>query len=46
MKRQIVYSLHLHLVLIAKYRKKVFIEQLYEWLHFYFAAPRLLYHFL
>jgi len=35
-KRHVVYSLHLHLVFVTKYRKKVFTEKMYERLHFHF----------
>ncbi len=35
-KRHVVYSLHLHLVFVTKYRKKVFTEKMYERLHYHF----------
>ena len=35
-KRHVVYSLHLHLVFVTKYRKKVFTEMMYKRLHFHF----------
>ncbi len=35
-KRHVVYSLHLHLVFVTKYRKKVFTEKMYKRLHFHF----------
>ena len=35
-KRHVVYSLHLHLVFVTKYRKKVFSEKMYERLHYHF----------
>ena len=35
-KRHVVYSLHLHLVFVTKYRKKVFTDKMYERLHFHF----------
>ncbi len=35
-KRHVVYSLHLHLVFVTKYRKKVFTEKMYERLYFHF----------
>jgi putative transposase len=35
-KRHVIYSLHLHLVFVTKYRKKVFTEKMYERLHFHF----------
>ena len=31
-----MYSLHLHLVFVTKYRKKVFTDKMYERLHFHF----------
>ena len=36
-KRRVVYSLHLHLVFVTKYKKKVFTDKMYERLHFHFA---------
>lgn len=35
-KRHVVYSLHLHLVFVTKYRKEVFTEKMYERLHYHF----------
>ncbi|MEN8201489.1 MAG: IS200/IS605 family transposase [Bacteroidota bacterium] len=35
-KRHVVHALHLHLVFVTKYRKKVFTEKMYERLHFHF----------
>ena len=35
-KRHVMYSLHLHLVFVTKYRKKVFTDKMYERLHFHF----------
>jgi len=35
-KRHVVYSLHLHLVFVTKYRKKVFTDKMYKRLHFHF----------
>ena len=35
-KRHVIYSLHLHLVFVTKYRKKVFTDKMYERLHFHF----------
>ena len=35
-KKHVAYSLHLHLVFVTKYRKKVFTEQMYNRLHFHF----------
>jgi len=35
-KRHVVHHLHLHLVFVTKYRKKVFSEKMYERLHFHF----------
>ena len=35
-KRHVVYSLHMHLVFVTKYRRKVFTEKMYERLHFHF----------
>ena len=35
-KRHVVYSLHLHLVFVTKYRKKVFSEKMYDRLHYHF----------
>ncbi len=35
-KRHVVYSLHLHLVFVTKYRKKIFTEMMYERMHFHF----------
>jgi len=35
-KRHIVYSLHLHLVFVTKYREKVFTQKMCESLHFHF----------
>jgi putative transposase len=35
-KRHIVHALHLHLVFVTKYRKKVFTEKMIERLHFHF----------
>ena len=35
-KRHVVYSLHLHLVFVTKYRKKVFTEKMFERLHVHF----------
>ena len=35
-KRHVVYSLHLHLVFVTKYRRKVFTEKMYESLHHHF----------
>ena len=35
-KRHVTYSLHLQLVYITKYRKKIFTEKMYERLHFHF----------
>ena len=35
-KRHVVYSLHLHLVFVTKYRKRVFTEMMYKRLHFHF----------
>ncbi|RLD92675.1 MAG: hypothetical protein DRJ13_16290 [Bacteroidetes bacterium] len=31
-----IYSLHIHLVFVIKYRKKVFTEKMYERLYFHF----------
>ena len=35
-KRRVVYSLHIHLVFMTKYREKVFTDKIYERLHFHF----------
>jgi putative transposase len=35
-KRHVVFSLHLHLVFVTKYRKKIFSEKMNERLHFHF----------
>jgi len=35
-KRHVTYSLHMHLVFVTKYRKKVFTDKMYERLHFHF----------
>ena len=35
-KRHVVHSLHLHLVFVTKFRKKVFTEKMYQRLHFHF----------
>lgn len=35
-KRHVVFSLHLHLVFVTKYRKEVFTNEMYERLHFHF----------
>ena len=35
-KRHVKYSLHLQLVFVTKYRKKVFTEKIYKRLHFHF----------
>ncbi len=35
-KRNVVFSLHLYLVFVTKYRKKVFTEKMYERLHYHF----------
>ncbi|HDS08554.1 MAG TPA: hypothetical protein ENO05_13125 [Bacteroides sp.] len=35
-KRHVVHHLHLHLVFVTKYRKKVFSEKMYERLRFHF----------
>lgn len=35
-KRHVVYSLHLHLVFVTKYRRKVFTEKMYERLNYHF----------
>ena len=35
-KRYVVHHLHLHLVFVTKYRRKVFTEKMFEHLHFHF----------
>ncbi|HER40072.1 MAG TPA: IS200/IS605 family transposase [Salinimicrobium catena] len=35
-KRHVIYYLHLHLVFVTKYRRKVFTEKMYERLQFHF----------
>ena len=35
-KRHVIYSLHLHLVFVTKYRKKVFTKKMYERLNYHF----------
>ncbi len=35
-KKHVVYSLHLYLVFVTKYREKVFTEMMYKRLHFHF----------
>ena len=35
-KRHVVFSLHLHLVFVTKYRKKVFTQKIYERLKYHF----------
>jgi len=35
-KRHVVYSLHLHLVFVTKYRKNVFTKKMYDRLNFHF----------
>ena len=35
-KRHVVFALHLHLVFVTKYRKKVFTQKMYESLKYHF----------
>ena len=35
-KCHVIYSLHLHLVFVTKYREKIFTEKMYERLHFHY----------